>query len=83
MADAMPITDIRKQFPDEWVSAQITDVDDENLPTTGIVLYHSPDKLTVFQAVKMHRSQYPKDRLYTFFAGDVIPKGLNLAFPLS
>jgi hypothetical protein len=82
MSDAMLITTIRKTFPDEWVTAQVTDVDEADVPVAGVVLSHSPDKQTVFQAVKSHRAVNPRARLYTFFTGDVIPEGLHLAFPL-
>jgi hypothetical protein len=82
MSDAIPITTIRETFPDEWMTAQVTEVDETDVPVTGIVLIHSPDKQTVFQAVKSHRAINPRSRLYTFFTGDVIPEGLHLAFPL-
>ncbi len=83
MTNARSITTIRKMFPDEWVSAQVTEVDESDVPVVGVVLSHSPDKQTVFQAVKLYRAIYPRARLYTFFAGDVIPEGHHLAFPLS
>jgi hypothetical protein len=82
MSNAMPITTIRETFPDEWVTAQVTDVDEADVPVAGVVLSHSPDKQTVFQAVKSYRAVNPRARLYTFFTGDVIPEGLHLAFPL-
>ncbi len=83
MPNVMSITTIRKTFPDEWVSAQVTEVDDADVPVAGVALSHSPDKQVVFQAVKSYRACHPRARLYTFFAGDVIPEGLHLAFPLS
>ncbi|ETX07337.1 hypothetical protein [Candidatus Entotheonella palauensis] len=81
MPKAMSITTIRKTFPDEWVMAQVTDVDDDDVPTAGVVLTHTPDEDTIFDAVKLHLTKYPNARLYTFFTGDIVPEGVNLAFP--
>jgi len=81
MSNAMSIITIRKTFPDEWVTAQVTEVDDEDVPVAGVVLTHSPDEDMVFDAVKSHLTKNPHARLYTFFTGDVIPEGVHLAFP--
>jgi hypothetical protein len=83
MSQAMPIVKIREMFPDEWVTAQITEVDEAEIPLAGIVLTHSSDKLTVFQAVTAHLAKHPEAELYTFFTGELIPEGLHIAFPLT
>ena len=83
MSQAMLIAKIRETFPDEWVTAQITEVDEAEVPLAGIVLTHSPDKLTAFQAVKAHLTKHPEAELYTFFTGELIPQGLHIAFPLT
>lgn len=82
MSQAVPIAKIRDTFPDEWVMAQVTEVDEAEVPLVGIVLIHSPDKLTVFQAVKAHLAKHPEAELYTFFTGELIPAGLHIAFSL-
>jgi hypothetical protein len=82
MSQAMPIAKIREMFPDEWVTAQITEIDTADVPLAGIVLAHSTDKLTVFQAVKAQLSTRPEAELYTFFTGTLIPEGLHIAFLL-
>jgi hypothetical protein len=83
MSQVMPIAKIRETFPDEWVTAQITEVDAAEVPLAGIVLIHSPDKRTVFQAVMAHLAKHPEAELYTFFTGELIPEGLHIAFPLT
>jgi hypothetical protein len=82
MSEAMPITTIREVFPDEWVTAHVTDVDASDVPMAGVVLFHSPNEETVFQVLKAYRDKHPKARLYTFFTGDVIAEGVHIAFPL-
>ncbi len=81
MSYAMSITTIRKTFPDAWVTAQVTEVDDEDVPIAGVVLIHTPDEDKIFAAVKSHLAEHPNARLYTFFTGDVVPEGVHLAFP--
>ena len=83
MSQAMSIAKIRDTFPDEWVTAHITEVDEAEVPLAGIVLTHSPDKLMVFQALKAHLAKHPEAELYTFFTGELIPEGLHIAFPLT
>jgi hypothetical protein len=79
----MPIAKIQETFPNEWVTAQITAIDAAEVPLAGIVLAHSPDKATVFQAVTAHLATNPEAELYTFFTGELIPEGLHIAFPLT
>jgi hypothetical protein len=83
MSQAVPIAKIRDMFSDEWVTVHVTEVDEAEVPLAGIVLTHSPDKLTVFQAVKAHLAKYPEAELYTFFTGELIPDGLHIVFPLT
>lgn len=83
MSQALFIAAIRQTFPDEWVTAHVTARDDADVPLAGVVLAHSVDKLTVFQAVKAHLATHPDAELYTFFTGELIPEGFHLAFSLS
>ena len=83
MSQVIPITKIRETFPDEWVMAQITEVDEAEVPLAGIVLTHSSDKLTVFRAVTAHLAKHPEAELYTFFTGELIPEGLHIVFSLT
>ena len=82
MSQTMPIKTIRDTFPDQWVTAEVTAVNRADVPVAGIVLSHSPEQLTVFQVVKAHLAKHPTSRLYTFFTGDYIPEGVDIAFPL-
>jgi hypothetical protein len=83
MSQAIPIAKIRETFPNEWVTAQITEVDAAEVPLAGVVLTHSPDKIAVFQAVTTHLAKHPEAELYTFFTGELIPEGFHIAFPLT
>lgn len=83
MVQAMPIAEIRETFPNEWVTAQITEVDAAEVPLSGIVLTHSTDKFTVLHAVRAHLAKHADAELYTFFTGELIPEGLHIAFPLT
>ena len=82
MSQVVSIAKIRDMFPDEWVMAQVTEVDEAEVPLAGTVLIHSPDKLTVFHAVEAHLAKHPEAELYTFFTGELIPEGLHIAFTL-
>jgi len=35
MSDAIPIATLRETYPDEWVTAKVSSVDDANLPVAG------------------------------------------------
>jgi hypothetical protein len=78
----MTIAAIRATFPDEWVAAEVTKVDKADVPLAGMLLTHSPDKHQVYQAVKAYRAQHPAARIFIFFTGDPIPKGVEVALAL-
>jgi hypothetical protein len=78
----MTIPAIRAAFPDEWVAAEVTKVDSFDVPLAGMVLAHSPEKVVVYQRVKVHLVAYPTARLFIFFTGDPIPTGVGVAFAL-
>ena len=82
MPKAMTIPTIRTTFPEEWVVAEVIKVDKADVPITGVVLQHSPDKHTVYEAVQAHRAQHPTARLFAFFTGDPIPEGIEVAFAI-
>ena len=82
MSDAMSIATIRETFPNEWVTAQVTEVDESDVPAAGVVLTHSADEDAVFQALKLYRANHPGTRCYTFFTGEVIPEDIHIAFPI-
>jgi hypothetical protein len=76
----MKITAIRATYPDEWVAAEVTKVDNTDIPVAGMVLTHSAEKHTVHQAIKAYLKQHPTARLFIFFTGDPIPEGVEVAF---
>lgn len=83
MAEVMSIRTMQKMFPDEWIIAQVIEVDAEDVPVVGTVLMHSRDEDAIFEGLKAYLDAHPTERLYTFFTGDIIPEGLHLAFPFS
>ena len=78
----MKIAAMREAFTDQWVAAKVLKVDKTNVPLTGEVLSHSPEKQEVYQAAKAYLMQHPTARLFIFFTGDPIPEGVEamLAF---
>jgi hypothetical protein len=82
VSKTIKIVTMRTTFPDEWVAAEVTKVDKADVPAAGIILTHSPDKRVVHQFVKAYLAQHPSARLFIFFTGDPIPKGVEVAFGL-
>jgi hypothetical protein len=82
MPKIMKIAVIRKAFADEWVAAEVLRVDKADVPLAGQVITHSPDKQEVYKAVKAYLVQYPKARVFIFFAGNPIPEGVGVALAL-
>lgn len=80
MSKAMKIMAIRAIYPDEWVVAKVMKVDKADIPVTGMVLTHSPEKHTVYQTFKAYLTEHPTARLFLFFTGDPIPEGVEVAF---
>ena len=82
MPKILKIGAIREAFTDEWVAAEVLRVDKADVPLAGQVITHSPDKQEVYKAVKAYLRQYPKARMFIFFAGDPIPEGVGVALAL-
>ena len=82
MPKILKISAIREAFADEWVAAEVLRVDTADVPLAGRVITHSPDKQEVYKAVKAYLVQYPKARMFIFFAGDPIPEGVGVALTL-
>lgn len=82
MPKSMTIATIRETFPDEWVAAEVKQVDKADAPLAGVIITHSSDKYQVYQTVKAYRAQYPATRIFIFFAGDPIPEGVEVALAL-
>ena len=78
----MKIAAMREAFTDQWVAAKVLKVNKTNVPLTGEVLSHSPEKQEVYQAARAYLMQHPTARLFIFFTGDPIPEGVEamLAF---
>jgi hypothetical protein len=82
MSKVMKIAAMRETFPDEWVAAEVMQVDKADVPVAGAVLTHSPDKHGVYRTAKAYLTQHPTARLFIFFTGDPIPEGVEVAFAL-
>lgn len=80
MTQVLSIAAIRTAFPEEWVAAEVTRVDNADVPVAGIVLTHSEEKAMVYQAIHEYRQHHPAARLFIFFTGDPIPAGVGIAF---
>jgi hypothetical protein len=82
VSKVMKITTIRETFVDEWVAAEVTQVDKADVPLAGEVITHSPEKQEVYQAVKAYLAQRPTARTFIFFTGEPIPEGVGVALAL-
>lgn len=78
MQHTMPIPAIRMTYPDEWVAAIVTEVDQADVPVAGIVLTHSPEQGSVYDRVKTYLATTPMTRLFIFFTGEPIATGVGV-----
>jgi len=78
----MKIVEMRTTFVDQWIAAKVLKVDKANVPLSGEVISHSPEKPEVYQVAKTYLMEHPTARLFIFFTGDPIPEGVEamLAF---
>ena len=74
----MKIANMRETFVDEWVAAEVTKMDQANVPVAGEVVTHGPDKREVYRTVKAYLAQHPAARMFVFFTGDPIPEGVEV-----
>lgn len=78
----MKIAAIRETFVDEWVAAEVTKTDKADVPLTGEVIFHNPEKQCVYQGVKAHLARHPTARMFIFFTGDPIPEHVEVMLAL-
>ncbi|MFN4180682.1 MAG: hypothetical protein ACK4I8_10245 [Armatimonadota bacterium] len=69
-----PIEEIRKRHKDEWLLIKVTKHDRNGMPLEGILLFHSPDRNALNEAVTAAFKQGEKE-LLTCFAGPLVPEG--------
>ena len=78
----MTITAMREVFPDQWVAAKVLKADKANVPLTGEIISHSPEKQAVYKAARIYLTHHPEARVFVFFTGDPIPEGVEAMLAL-
>jgi hypothetical protein len=69
-----PIEQIRCRHEGEWLLIKVTSHDENGLPKEGILLFHSPDREAVYEAVDAAFKR-GENELLTCFAGPLVPEG--------
>jgi hypothetical protein len=69
-----PIEQIRRRHEGEWLLIKVTSHDENGLPKEGVLLFHSPDREAVYEAVDAAFKR-GENELLTCFAGPLVPEG--------
>jgi hypothetical protein len=69
-----PIEQIRRRHEGEWLLIKVTSHDENGSPKEGILLFHSPDREAVYEAVDAAFKR-GENELLTCFAGPLVPEG--------
>jgi len=69
-----PIEQIRQRYEGEWLLIKVTSHDENGLPKEGVLLFHSPDREVVYEAVDAAFKR-GENELLTCFAGPLVPEG--------
>lgn len=72
----MDIKEVKKQYQDEWVLAEILEEDGLGMPVKVEVIAHSKNRDETYKAMKAFKSKYT----YHFYAGNVPQEGYAVAF---
>lgn len=65
------IAEVEKQFPDEWLLFEVSELDEQKQPVRGKLLGHSKSRQEIHEVVMQKRS--PNHLLCLRFAGDPVP----------
>jgi hypothetical protein len=80
MREDLKIAEIEEKYDGQWVVVEITKVDKYQNPLRGRLLFHSQDEAEVTREGRKYRDSHPAAKLYYFYAGDPIPKGVGVMF---
>lgn len=75
----MQIKRARQQHAGEWVAMRVTRTGAADVPLEGDVVAHAPDRRALHDMARRFRANNPEARIFIFFAGDPIPKGLAVS----
>ncbi len=76
--DIIAVAEVEQKFRDEWVIMEATHTDKFGFIRKGRIISHSPDKNAVVDAGLEFRQKNPKAHVCLFYAGPVIPEGVNV-----
>jgi hypothetical protein len=80
MQDDIKISEIEQKYDGQWVVVEITKVDKYKNPLRGRVLFHGTDQENVYGQGPKYRKAHPEVKLYYFYAGEPIPRGMGVMF---
>lgn len=83
MTEPVPLDEIRRRHPDEWVCVEETEWDDAGLPLAGRVIAHGVDRDVTMRDGDDFRKSHPASILYSFYTGPLIPEGTAVIFAAS
>jgi hypothetical protein len=69
---------IERQYPNEWVVVEVTQVDRANQARAGRVLAHSADEAEITRLAIRLRQEWPLADLWTFYTGARIPEDVTV-----
>jgi len=72
----MRIEEVKKQYPNEWVLAEVLKEDELGRPTEVTVIAHSKNRDDTYAAMRNTKSKYT----YHFYTGEIPKKGYAVAF---
>lgn len=72
------VAEAEERCRDEWVAMEVTHTDRFGFPTKGRIINHGPDKNAVVEAGLELRRREPRAHICLFYAGPVIPEGVNV-----
>jgi hypothetical protein len=78
MRDDLKISEIEEKYDGQWVVVEVTKVDKCRNPLRGRLLFNSLNEAEVTREGRKFREAHPATKLYYFYAGDPIPKGIGV-----
>ncbi len=70
------ITEIEREYPDEWILLEITRDNRDYRRVAGRLLAHSPDRAALDEPYERFRADHPRAQTFELFTGDIVPEGV-------
>jgi len=69
-SEIVEIADIESLYPDEWLLFEVVEIDENNQPIRGRLLFHSPDRALAEQKWLETDCEFT----YLYFNGEPLPE---------